>query len=273
MDISKDSIKDLISKGKLDMAFDQLEALAEGGDDDLQNTIILQSARFKRLHRDERAGVIGFEDASRTRNQITYGLLSLMDEIEDVPIVNRDEAKDSATVNVDEPDVIEATSTTILFLAANPRDSRALRIGEELAKIEASLQWSDNRDSFIVEQQWASGVKELRRAMLKYKPNIVHFSGHGSPEGGILLEDDEGYAKELDIESFGNLFSMFVESTQCVLLNSCYSEPQAKELIKHVPFVIGTKDNIPDKTSIAFSEAFYEALGSGETIEEAFNFA
>jgi hypothetical protein len=184
-----------------------------------------------------------------------------MDEIEDSLIIEEDgEAEKTKT-------------QSILFVAANPRDSRPLRIGEEFSKIQGSLKWSEKGRLFALEQEWASGVKELRRAMLNYMPSIVHFSGHGSPEGGILLEDEEGYGSSMDIEGLGNLFALFVKSTKCVLLNSCYSEVQAMEIAKHIPYVIGTKDNIPDDTSIAFSEAFYEALGSDRSIEESFTFA
>ena len=262
MSINKDSIKAQISRGNLSKALEQLETLAKDRDGDFQNTLILLKSRFLRLQSDERIGILTFDNAAQTRNRITHALLSLIDEIEDAPVAVDNVANDGG-----------ANDKSILFVAANPKDSEPLRIGEEFAKIKKSLDWSENGKQFTVEQEWASGVKDLRRALLKIKPNIVHFSGHGSPEGGILLEDDGGYGSSINIEGLGNLFALFKDSIQCVLLNSCYSEPQAMEISKHIPIVIGTKENIPDDTSIAFSEAFYEALGSSRSIEDSFQFA
>ena len=44
---------------------------------------------------------------------------------------------------------------TILFLAANPKNSTPLRLGEEAKEIAEGLQRSKKRDKFQLEQQWA----------------------------------------------------------------------------------------------------------------------
>jgi hypothetical protein len=52
-----------------------------------------------------------------------------------------------------------------------------------------------------------------------------------------------------------------------------YSEVQAREIAAHIPYVIGMKQAVADKAAITFATAFYDALGSGESIERAFYWA
>jgi len=55
-----------------------------------------------------------------------------------------------------------------------------------------------------------------------------------------------------------------------VLLNACYSEIQATAIAKSIEYVIGMTRAIGDKAAIAFAIGFYQALGGGRTIEEAY---
>ena len=74
---------------------------------------------------------------------------------------------------------------TILILSANPKDTARLRIDEEVREISEGLRRSKYRDRFIIHQKWAVRLKDLRRAMLDYEPQIVHFCGHGERNGLI----------------------------------------------------------------------------------------
>ena len=64
-----------------------------------------------------------------------------------------------------------------------------------------------------------------------------------------------------------------VGQVNCVILNACYSETQAKTIAKHIPFVIGMNQAIGDEAAIAFSVGFYKALGAGRSVKEAYEFA
>jgi len=111
---------------------------------------------------------------------------------------------------------------TILFLAANPKNSTPLRLGEEAKEIAEGLQRSKKRDKFQREQQWAVTPREMQRAVLDYKPEIVHFSGHGAGESGLALEDDMGQIKLVNAKALAALFEAFKEYVECVILNACY---------------------------------------------------
>lgn len=157
----------------------------------------------------------------------------------------------------------------ILFLGASPIDEVRLRIDEELRDIENGLKLATLRDQFELKSKWAVTAKTLQQAMLDEHPTIVHFSGHGDTSG-IAVEDTLGNSKLIENEAIGSLFELFAANTKCVVLNSCYSESQAREIAKHIPYVIGMKSSVNDKAAIAFSVGFYSALGAGKDIEFAF---
>jgi RNA polymerase sigma factor (TIGR02999 family) len=160
----------------------------------------------------------------------------------------------------------------ILFLAANPKDTIPLRLDEEIREIDAGLRRANNRDNFHLLQKWAVRPRDLRQAMIDVKPHIVHFSGHGSACGGLVLEDALGQSKLIEPVALAGLFSLFAENIECVLLNACYSEAQAEAINDHIKYVIGMNDAIGDKASIEFAIGFYDALGGGESVETAYKF-
>ena len=58
---------------------------------------------------------------------------------------------------------------------------------------------------------------------------------------------------------------------ECVIFNACYSEVQAKEIVKYSDYVIGMSDTLADNAAIEFAKGFYDALGAGNSIESAYN--
>ncbi|MEH2314514.1 MAG: CHAT domain-containing protein [Nostoc sp.] len=159
---------------------------------------------------------------------------------------------------------------TILILAANPNNSTPLRLGEEVREIDEGLRRSQKRDQFRLKQKWAVRAADVRRALLDYEPQIVHFCGHGSGNEGLVLEDENGQSKLVTTEALANTFELCAEHVECVLLNACYSEVQAEAIVEHIDYVIGMNDAIGDAAAIHFATGFYDALGAGKSIEIAY---
>ena len=162
--------------------------------------------------------------------------------------------------------------TKVLIVAANPKETSHLRLDEEVREIEEALQRSKYRNQFSIKSKWASRGKDLRRALLDEQPQILHFSGHGDPNG-LVIENSVGEAAIIPPDGLKGLFNLFSKNLECVLLNACYSETQARAISARVPYVIGMKEEIADDLAIEFAVGFYDALGAGRTIEEAFQFA
>ena len=158
---------------------------------------------------------------------------------------------------------------TILILTANPSDTSRLRLDEEVREIQEGLNLSAERDSFKVVSQWATRPDDLRRALLKYKPEIVHFSGHGAGTEGLLLESDTGSAKPVSGLALSRLFSLF-PNVECVLFNACYSQVQAEAVVEHVDYVVGMNNAMGDRAAIEFAVGFYDALGYGHPVPFAY---
>ena len=160
----------------------------------------------------------------------------------------------------------------ILVLAANPLDTTRLSLDEEVRAIEQGLERSLKRDEFEIQAKFAVQPLDLQRAMLDIKPNFVHFSGHGSGIAGLTFKDNSGKSKIIGSKALAELFELFSETLECVVLNGCYSEFQAKEITKYIDHVIGMKWVISDKAAIDFAVGFYDALWAGEAIEFAYRF-
>lgn len=161
---------------------------------------------------------------------------------------------------------------TILLLAANPKDQKSLRLGEEVREIDAALLRAKHREQFVLEQKWAVRPKDIQQAMLDIDPSIVHFSGHGAGDEGLVFENETGMAELVDGEALAGLFELFADRVECVVLNGCYSEVQAMAIAQHINYVIGMRKAIGDPAAIEFAAGFYNALGAGRPVEFAHKF-
>lgn len=159
----------------------------------------------------------------------------------------------------------------ILFLAANPKDTAPLRLDEEIRAIDNALLQAKFRDRFDIKQHWAVRVFDLQGYLLRYKPDIVHFSGHGNSSSGIILEDEMGTSHEVSPRALSQLFSVLKDKIRCVVLNACYSENQAKAIAEHIDCVIGMSRAISDKAAIEFAQSFYQGLGYGRDVKTSFD--
>ena len=147
------------------------------------------------------------------------------------------------------------TVKKILILSANPKGTTQLRLDEEVRDIKEGLQRSKWREQFVIESSGAVRSRDIRRAILDDEPpQIVHFSGHGigsqgqereydrgdrklipvpesvTESGGLVFEDETGHQKLVDGEALAGLFKLFSDRLECVVLNACYSEVQARAI-------------------------------------------
>ena len=163
----------------------------------------------------------------------------------------------------------------ILILSANPGDTDMdtdpgkLSLDEEVRTIKACLVRAKKREQFDIRSEWAVRYEDFRRALFDFEPTIVHFSGHGYKDG-LLMVDDMGLAEPISSEVLSEIFELCAEYVECVILNACYSAPQADAINRHINYVIGMPGKINDVAAIEFSKGFYDALGAGRPVEDAF---
>ncbi|HEU4728020.1 MAG TPA: alpha/beta hydrolase [Kofleriaceae bacterium] len=157
----------------------------------------------------------------------------------------------------------------ILIVAANPAATERLRLDREVKLIRERLDEAEHGRSFRVEVEWAVSALELSKYLLKYRPAIVHFCGHGSPTGQLILEAASGKAEVVPAAVLTSLFGT-LKGTEAVVLNACYSQPQAEALAQVVPHVIGMAHAIYDESSLRFAGGFYRGLAFGKDYATAF---
>jgi hypothetical protein len=162
---------------------------------------------------------------------------------------------------------------SILILASNPKGTSKLRLDEEIREIDQGLQRSQRREQFLLEQKWAVRPRDIYRAILDFRPQILHFCGHGAGNDGLVLEDENGKPQLISAEAIANLLELFSPLVECVFLNACYSEIQAQAINQHIDYVIGMTQGIGDQAAINFAVGFYDALGAGQSYEFAFKLA
>lgn len=160
----------------------------------------------------------------------------------------------------------------ILILAANPTDTNRVRLDEEVRSIENAYRQANKREKIDIISKWAVRVDDLRRELLYYNPNIVHFCGHGRGDDGLVLLNESGQIQLVDSKSLAGLFQLFKDHVDCVVMNACYSERQARAIYQHINCVIGMNKNITDKAAIKFATGFYDALCNGRKYEDSFYF-
>ncbi len=177
----------------------------------------------------------------------------------------------SSTINEStNPNENPAPKRTILILASSPIDLARLRLDKEAREIDEGLRRSQKREKFTLQQKWAVRSDDLRRALLDFHPQIVHFSGHGSGEKGLMLENNLGEAQLVPTNALANLFKLFSDrGVECVVLNACYAEIQAEAISQHINYVVGMSDEISDDAAVKFAVGFYDALGAGWSYKDA----
>lgn len=169
------------------------------------------------------------------------------------------------------PAIRKSKIIKILFLAANPKDTVSLRLDEEVREIEHRIMLAQKKDQFLLIKKGAVRASDLQLYLNQEKPTIVHFSGHGTTEGKIVVEDKMGNSIVVPSKALARVFKTLKDNVRCIVLNACYSVDQAIAINQHVDFVIGMSSSINDKAAIAFSSAFYLALSSGRSIRNAFD--
>lgn len=200
--------------------------------------------------------------------------------------------------NVDAAALMRAVRTAtgrrhrILFLAANPADTKQLALDTECRDIEHELRMAPHRDDFELCSKWAVTIDDLARHLMELEPTIVHFSGHGARPGdvpapapdtreilpltgaptgtsGIYLHADRGGPAIVPARALAMMIKSSSPTTRVVVLNACYGDAQAEELRRVVDCVVGMTGAIADRAARIFAVGLYRALGNRRSIGDA----
>jgi Effector-associated domain 11/CHAT domain len=294
----KDTITNLVANAKLDQAIDEFIKWASVNDKDLNNQLILTKGRLSGLKRQENLGLLGFSEAARDRAQIANAILEMTSLIgtsspASTPTSTTTNTPTSQPNTPPTPTIIATPNNKkILFLASNPSNTGKLQLDKEFRQVYQSVQEGSLGYEVVVE--WAVTPNDLQRVVLKHKPGIIHFAGHGEKAktekksavgsfvktvtipAGIVLQDNNGQAKLVAGIALANLFKICLRkfSIDLVVLSACHSEEQAKAIAEAgIKYVAGMNTAVEDETAIEFSTGLYRGIASEGDIEFAFDLA
>lgn len=163
--------------------------------------------------------------------------------------------------------------TKILVMAANPDVEAQLRLNAEIREIADGLRAASRRDYFQLTPQLALRPRDMQLALVRENPQIVHFCGHGSLNGDLVLEDDFGEPHLVSPAALAELFEICSDFVECVVLNACHTDVQAEAIARHIPYVISMSKAINDRAAIRYAVGFYDSLGAGLGYERSHSLA
>jgi hypothetical protein len=157
----------------------------------------------------------------------------------------------------------------IAFISASPEDHDRIRVDKEIARIEEQMEASRYRDNFDIIKREASKITSLTKIVLESQPEIIHFSGHGDSDG-IIFENDDNTHVLIKTEALKIIFTTLAQKLEILIINACNSDILAESISKNNFYVVGMSDSIYDDDAINFSIGFYQAIGAGVNVHQAF---
>ncbi len=161
----------------------------------------------------------------------------------------------------------------LLLLASNDVETLDSRTADEIREIDKIIQSATYRDSLKLLPHPGVQASDITRLLLRYKPHILHISGHSRKTEGLVLEDKGEVVKLNCAQLVNRIVSATDDALRLVFFSFCYSGPCATAISKNVPYAIGVSDEIYAGSLLVFSRAFYEALAADMSVQRAFHFA
>ncbi len=297
-----DQIKQLIGSAQVQKAITQALTLSQNYPplDSFQIELFQIKGRWETLNKDARMGILSRADQTQLNNQITHDLLQVINNMEQHPTTNNNtqhpaNIQNSKNVNTGTINAggnviigdqhVHTTGTEqplqpkhhepirIALVSANPLDTNPLRLEKEARLIDQELRGGKLRNQFDIKKYAETRWDDLVNLLLDNTPDFLHFSGHGLPEGIALTNDKTEMTHLVPTVAVAGLLKLFEGKIKCVFFNSCYSSHQGREVVQHVPHVIGMKAAVPDDTAIQFAVSFYKAIFAGKDVGFAFSLA
>lgn len=153
----------------------------------------------------------------------------------------------------------------LLFVSSNPHWTERLDLGDEMRELLHSLRGQDIELMPLP----AARLEDLEVAVTTNDIDVLHFSGHATASDGIILRDEDG----MEVAMSGAELSQLIKDKNIKLafLNACSTEATANAIKDNVDAVIGTNNPLDDRAAKKMTKVFYSELGSGHTIDEAFD--
>lgn len=158
----------------------------------------------------------------------------------------------------------------VLLFAADPRDQERLDLDEEVRNIYLSIGEAKYRDRISLTPWLAAEPLDLIPNINRHKPKMIQFSGHGTPDG-ILMMGPPKRSEPLAADRLIQMLKWSAEDLQIVFFNICDSEAHARAAAQVVDAAIGMRGKMHDAPARRFSGSLYSGLSFGHSLKKAFH--
>ncbi len=164
---------------------------------------------------------------------------------------------------------VPADRVRVLLIAANPPGTDRIGFDREFQDLKECLERATHGSRFDIEMVLAADYQRIAESVLKFRPNVLHFSGHAR-EDALYVERRGQLYDLLDPSILRDLLAENGDDTRVVVLNACDTSGAAANFRERIPATIGMRAAVLDSAAQAFSLGFYRALGDGRSVASAF---
>ncbi|MEU8312672.1 hypothetical protein [Micromonospora sp. NPDC048887] len=164
----------------------------------------------------------------------------------------------------------KAEKLRILMLGASSEGD--LRVTREHTRIRRAVEAALHCDQVEIDVRLSATTQDLQDGIAKFRPHIVHFSGHGS-ERLISFEEDVDHF-HVGVVVTASAFASACRATDSpptlIVFNACKSAGTADALVERfAPLAIGMTDSIEDGDALNYAAALYSSVANGHSVNSA----
>lgn len=163
----------------------------------------------------------------------------------------------------------EEAKTKVLILVATPDDQARIRPDREVANLRERMNaMRDQKRPLSFESIYATRLDQIQQELVRQRPTILHFSGHGD-RGILAFETEGGQTAPLQADLLARVLEGY-RDIECLVLHACYTEEMGRICLPHVKCVVGSVCEVDDTTAPQFSYLFYQCIAAGMDYKQAF---
>lgn len=152
----------------------------------------------------------------------------------------------------------------ILFLGAIPNNKLPLKVLAEFTMLQMVIEQGISREFYKIFYDFAISYEGLLKRANVVKPNIIHFSLHGSKTKGLYFVDEFNFENEslVTLNEFENIICAITEKIKIegIIISACNSYDFGKIVSKYVDFAVVMNDFIADEAAVRFTRTFYATI-------------
>ncbi|MFD8812747.1 hypothetical protein ACFV23_15000 [Streptomyces sp. NPDC059627] len=157
-----------------------------------------------------------------------------------------------------------------LVLAAAPALLNAPSVMEEHRDIQQSITYSRYGHTIRLDALPAARSDDLAQYLATTAPDVLHFAGRGTPDGGPRFVTDDGGEAPAAVDGLHACVTAAVaRGLRLLVLNACWTDHLAKELSSIVPAAVGWQAEVADTHARDYARSLHRNLSAGESVAKA----